>query len=196
MNRFANYVIAYHGCDRLVRDSVINGGTLKKSTNTYDWLGNGIYFWENDERRALEWAEFQKKVGKVKEPAVVGAVIDLGNCLDLTQRDSVDFLKAGYQLLLLRSKSSNFKIPDNHTVNKSGDILKRDLDCAVIEQIHYMNRVKGYDSFDTVRGLFPEGDEVYPGSCFVDKTHVQICVVNTDNIIGYFLPRNSNRKKA
>lgn len=48
-SRRANLVIGFHGCDRSVVENVI-------STNDYDWLGSGIYFWENNEERAWQWA--------------------------------------------------------------------------------------------------------------------------------------------
>ena len=48
-SRRANLVIGFHGCDRSVVETVI-------STNDYDWLGSGIYFWENNEERAWQWA--------------------------------------------------------------------------------------------------------------------------------------------
>ena len=193
MHRFSNYVIAYHGCDKKTQEYVVNGGVFKKSINSYDWLGNGIYFWENDEQRALEWAKELKKRGKISNPAVVGAIIDMGNCLDLTQRDSVELLKVGYNLLQLRSDLSGIKIPKNHTINRFGDILERDLDCAVIQQIHSWVEYEGLDKYDTVRGVFTEGGEVYPGAGFVNKTHIQICVVNPNRIIGCFLPRANPR---
>ena len=54
----SNLVIGFHGCDQSVVDKVVAGGeNLLASTNDYDWLGNGIYFWENNEARALQWAE-------------------------------------------------------------------------------------------------------------------------------------------
>lgn len=193
MHRFSNYVIAYHGCDKEIQERVVSGGAFKKSRNAYDWLGNGVYFWENDELRALEWARELKKRGKISNPAVVGAIIDMGNCLDLTQRESVDLLRVGYNLLMLRSRLSGIKVPENHTVNRFGDILERDLDCAVIEQIHSWVELNNLEKYDTVRGVFTEGGEVYPGAGFVSKTHIQICVVNPNNIIGCFLPRTNSR---
>ena len=48
-SRRANLVIGFHGCDRSVVEKVIR-------TNDYDWLGSGIYFWENNEERAWQWA--------------------------------------------------------------------------------------------------------------------------------------------
>jgi len=31
--------------------------TLIQSQEAYDWLGHGMYFWDNNERRAFQWAE-------------------------------------------------------------------------------------------------------------------------------------------
>lgn len=79
-----NTVLAFHGCDAGIRDAVVNGAELKPSTNSYDWLGNGIYFWESDPVSAFEWAvqAKERKDSSVMEPVVLGAVLDLGNCLD------------------------------------------------------------------------------------------------------------------
>ena len=56
-----NIILGFHGCDQDVRDNVITGkGLLRKSSNDYDWLGNGIYFWENNYDRALEYAQYIK----------------------------------------------------------------------------------------------------------------------------------------
>ena len=49
-SRRSNLVIGFHGCDQSVVEKVIAGKTeLLASTNDYDWLGNGIYFWEGQE---------------------------------------------------------------------------------------------------------------------------------------------------
>ena len=109
--------------------------------------------------------------------------------MDFTQRESTDLLKVGYKLLKLRSDLNGIAIPENHNINKFGDILERDLDCAVIEQIHDLTSTYNLQKYDTVRGVFTEGKEVYPHAGFVEKTHIQICVVNTKNIIGCFIPR-------
>ena len=48
-----NLVIDY--CDKSVVDAVVAGKTeLLASTNDYDWLGNGIYFWGNNEEKNLK----------------------------------------------------------------------------------------------------------------------------------------------
>ena len=44
--------------------------------------------------------------------------------------------------------------------------------------------------FDTMRGVFPEGGPLFKGSEISEKTHIQIAVRNTENILGYIWPRN------
>ncbi len=59
MSRLATaFVLGYHGCEKAVADAIIGSDTqhLAPSRQDYDWLGSGIYFWEADPRRALEWA--------------------------------------------------------------------------------------------------------------------------------------------
>ena len=80
-SRQSNLVIGFHGCDKSVIDAVVAGKTeLLASTNDYDWLGNGIYFWGNNDERTWQWANdsAKRKSSLVKEPAVIGAIIDLG----------------------------------------------------------------------------------------------------------------------
>lgn len=104
-SRRSNLVVGFHGCDKSVVDAVIAGKTeLLASANDYEWLGSGIYFWENNEDRAWQWAKqlSTRKSSSVKEPAVIGAIIDLGYCLDLT--DSFLFARIK-KLLILYSKN-------------------------------------------------------------------------------------------
>lgn len=61
-------VIAYHGCDAETAERLLRGESFKKSQNDYDWLGEGIYFWEYGADRALKFAQDQKRRGKVTNP--------------------------------------------------------------------------------------------------------------------------------
>src|SRR6266496_3663510 len=92
-------VIAYHGCDAAVAAKVLAGTSrLRLSTNPYDWLGKGIYFWEHGPQRAREWAIEQAKLSraKIKEPCVLGARINLGECLDLLDTANTRILRKWY----------------------------------------------------------------------------------------------------
>lgn len=189
--KLPNLVLGFHGCNKTVFHRVINEGQhLKKSINSYDWLGNGIYFWEQNYQRAFEWAKGRYD----SEAAVIGAVIDLGYCLNLTDSSSADILRFGYDVLNLRCKTVGAKLPQNRKSSKSKDILLRDLDCAVIEQIHDFNRITNNAMYDSVRGIFVEGGAPYEGSEFREKTHVQICICNPNCIKGYFAPLKEDTK--
>lgn len=82
------FTIGFHGCDKTVGRRVVAGViSLRPSTNKYDWLGHGIYFWENNFQRAVDFANALKsrkdRQSKLRVPSAIGAVLDIGFCLDL-----------------------------------------------------------------------------------------------------------------
>lgn len=117
----------------------------------------------------------------MSNPAVVGAVIDLGLCLDLTTSAGIEQLKIAHKRLLQIASKAAFDLPEN---NKDG--LRRNLDCAVIETLHEIRRTAGEAAIDAVRGIFIEGDQIYPSAGFFEKTHTQICVRTPECIKGVF----------
>jgi hypothetical protein len=164
---------------------------LRASNESFDWLGHGMYFWENNPRRGLLWAEQKKNAGTLKEPAVIGAVIDLGKCLDLLDSRNIELLKNCFSLFKADSEKLDKPIPKNvdHPNSDDRDNVLRYLDCAVIEYTHSFLRTKNETPFDSVRAAFIEGDPIYPGAGFNDKTHMQLCIINPNCIKGFFLPR-------
>lgn len=188
-------VLGFHGCDKSVAMEILNSSSthLKSSKNNYDWLGDGIYFWLNDPQRAYEWAcQMQiRKPKSIKEPFVIGAVIDLGLCLNFSERESVLLLQKAYENLRQNFEVLGLNINDtyqNKVPDEGGFNLLRPLDCAVIKHLHSLTEQEGI-SFDTVYGYFQEGKNAYDGAGIKEKSHIQICVRNTDCIKGYFLPR-------
>jgi hypothetical protein len=96
-----SFILGFHGCDASVAEKVISGRAhLIPSQNDYDWLGEGIYFWENSPARALEYARLRKRHpapgNKIRKPAVIGAVIDLARCLNLLDTKFLRVAKEGY----------------------------------------------------------------------------------------------------
>lgn len=72
-------------------------------------------------------------------------------------------------------------------VNSGGqDQLIRRIDCAVINTVHQLRSDAKEQPFDTVKGIFTEGEPAYENAGFAEKTHVQICVRNQDCIKGVF----------
>ena len=163
-SRRSNLVIGFHGCDKSVVDAVVAGKTdLLSSTNDYDWLGNGIYFWENNEERAWQWAKYLQE------------------------------LKDAYEFMVELYKESGLELPQNTSIGKSTDLLIRKLDCAVVQTALTYNKKANAHPYDSVKGVFWEGQELYPNAGFREKNHIQICVCNPNCIKGYFLPRGINQ---
>lgn len=192
-----SFILGFHGCDASVAENVFCGKSeLRFANNDYDWLGHGVYFWENNPARALQFAKQAVKYpqisrGKIKKPAVVGAVIDLGHCLNLLDSKYIELIKATYIAFEQEAKSTGQAMPENTVLDKAGDVLVRKLDCAIIEMAHReQNKLaelyKDAYKFDSTRGVFTEGSQLYPNSGFRDKNHIQICVRNPVCIKGYF----------
>lgn len=193
------FVLGFHGCDRGVAERVLSGkDNLKQSENDYDWLGHGIYFWEGNPQRALHYAKHLKQnphlsKSRVKPEAVVGAIIDLGNCLNLLEAESLQILTSSFTSIWKFAENSGSSLPENvKPLDEEEDVLIRRLDCAVIQMTHTLYDDIGKKPFNTVRGVFWEGKELYPNAGFREKNHIQICVRNLNCIKGYFHPRKAD----
>jgi hypothetical protein len=181
-------VVGYHGCDvRVARKVISLTDSLLPSQNPWDWLGHGYYFWEDSLTRAKRWAEVESKRhgSGIKNPAVLGAVIDLGNCLNLADAEALKQVRAAYEEYERACTSGGIE----RAKNRGPDLRARYLDCAVMESLHQFRQEEGKPAFDTVRGFFIEGRELYDGAGFRELDHIQICVRSLDQIIGFFWPR-------
>lgn len=60
-------LIGFHGCDVSRQQELLaTPSLLPKSEEAFDWLGNGMYFWENNYQRAMEWAIDKERKGRIK----------------------------------------------------------------------------------------------------------------------------------
>jgi hypothetical protein len=179
-----SYVMAFHGCSRKTGEAALaeHPKHLPFAKNEHDWLGHGIYFWEGNPGRALEWA----KTHHPKDPFVVGAVIDLGRCLDLLDVSGIAQVKDAYETLSKIYAAVGEELPRNK--GPLPDKGRRLLDCLVINTIHEYRKSQDAPPCDTVRAMFPEGDPLYEGAGFLEKNHIQICVRSTRSIKAYFRP--------
>lgn len=194
-------VIGYHGCDKEIADRVLAGeGHLEYSSNNHDWLGNGVYFWEYGEARAYDWARWRSSTGgpgvKIKDPAVVGAIIHLGNCFDLLDTRNTELLGKMFKVYQEVCEKTGLKLPQNSKSHKlDTDYTRRLLDCAVvnftIEAIETQENIK----YQSVRCVFTEGKEAFDGSYIKHKSHIQIAVRDRSAILGYFKPALTSPSK-
>ncbi len=181
------FVLGFHGGDKATIDAVLSGNSahLVESKGRFEWLGNGIYFWENDPQRGLEWAESGHSKKRAKEPDVVGAIIDLGLCLDLTTRMGLDEVARAFATLSDAYARTGEPLPTNVG---GPDHFKRELDCQVIQALHLYRQEQGLQAYDAVRAPFPEDEPLFSGAGFRRRNHIQIAVINPKCIKGYFRP--------
>lgn len=183
--KYDRTVLAYHGCDAEVAKRVLAGEPFQKSENVFDWLGKGVYFWEYGIDRALKFAEFQMGRGKVKHPATVGAIIQLGECFDLMDTKYTSELANAFKIFKKLKRKAKEPLPKNK--GKTPDKKLRNLDCAVLNFYLQALEENGL-RYDTVRCAFVEGPPAFTGSKIRQESHIQIAVRNPDCILGVFRP--------
>ncbi|MBV9107813.1 MAG: hypothetical protein JO306_00225 [Gemmatimonadetes bacterium] len=174
---YSREVRGYHGCDSRIARRILAGEAFATSANAWDWLGDGIYFWEYGPDRAMRWAEQQ---ARIRNPAVLGSMIQLGTCFDLLDTRFTRQLGEFYRRWITVMSREGVVPPQNRG-------KARFLDRAVIEAF-FLDTGEAGTVYDTVRGAFVEGEPIFPGSGFFSDTHVQIAVRNPQSIIGVFRP--------
>lgn len=196
--RHAAWVLAYHGCDRKIGERILAGKEdVRSSANLYDWLGHGAYFWENSHARAVQWARHVKdhpgvSKTRINRPFAVGAIIDPGHCLDLTTHEAIEPMRSAYNALRENMETLGLPLPQNEPGHSAdADLVRRKLDCAVINLLHSIRQSRDELPFDTVRYPFSEGNPLFPGSKILENTHIQWCVRDpAKSLLGYFRPRD------
>ncbi len=129
---------------------------------------------------------------KIKSPAILGAFINLGECFDLLDTANTGLLEQLYPEFRRFILQSGKSVPKNEPApgTQEPDKVLRKLDCAVInwslDQLSRVGRV-----YQTVRGVFVEGNPAYPGGGIMLKSHIQISVRDQRCIIGFFRPNPS-----
>jgi hypothetical protein len=184
-------VIGYHGCDLAVAERLLAGEPFVPSDNDFDWLGRGVYFWEYGVDRALRFAHDQVARGKVAVPAVVGAVLQLGECFDLLDTRFTDTVATDYPVWEATMRMLAVPLPVN--AGATPDLKLRRLDCAVLNWMLDAHASRASVVYDSVRGGFAEGLAVFPGSGLQRETHVQVAIRNPSCILGVFRPTSPRR---
>ncbi|MEX1224186.1 MAG: hypothetical protein WEA31_06515 [Pirellulales bacterium] len=202
-------VVGYHACRRDFAEELAAGRLALEdwphSTNAYDWLGSGIYFWEGSFRRAEEWGRDRVR----GEIAIIEAKIQLGRCLDLMETEYLAMIRRIYERLVETYNNLGIPIPSNMEIRptqgtvarivsildrinsrlysalvgvrfeRRGERKLRNLDCLVLNQfLQFTDRAMPHEkfAFQTVRCSFEEGDPIFPGSMIRQQNHIQISV--------------------
>lgn len=193
-------LVVYHGCDVTTRDDLVSGRLrhLNHSNNQYDWLGPGAYFFEGDVERALLFAQAshhnpdKRYTAKpIATPAVVGAILQVQNWLDMTTQAGIKEFSLAYQAMVTGLNVAGTAIPANRPANEADtDVIYRALDNAVFTWLHAAraSQEPPLPSFQAVRAAFHQGEKVAPTSGFHASTHIQIALRDNNCVLGWFLP--------
>jgi hypothetical protein len=184
--RYARSIIGYHGCTVVTASRILRGESFLPSNNDYDWLGRGVYFWEHGPDRALRFIKEKLKREKRRErPAVVGAVVQLGECFDLLDTHFTNNLRQLYPSFVQSLASAGRNLPSNK--GPESELKRRYLDCAMLNW--YLSELEADNQqYQTVRGCFVEGGAAFPGSGIQAQSHIQVAVRDPACIIGVFRP--------
>lgn len=155
--------VGFHGTSRSSAQRILEGG-FRPSVNPYDWLGDGFYFFQDGLTRARQWAEEQHG----SQAVVLQAHIDLGDCLDLLDRDSFALVSDAYDIVVTRHRQAGLPLP----AQRGG---AHGMDRLVINETVKALELSG-QRVGSVRAVFQEGRPAFPGSALYDQAHIQIAV--------------------
>jgi hypothetical protein len=172
-------VVGYHACSRSFAADLLSGRKRVRdwelSQHDYEWLGEGIYFWEHAPGRAWQWARQHHP----DNPAVVATEIRLGRCLDLGDTLFAPLLRETYERIMAEYQRDGRSLPQN---TGGTDRLARRLDCLIINRF-LKGVATGWASgdtesppFQTIRCPFEEGEPAFPGGNIRLLSHIQIAV--------------------
>jgi hypothetical protein len=169
-------VVAFHGTSRRTAETLVSGVPFRQSENEGDWLGHGIYFWENAPQQAWTWAKQRHK----SEAAVVGALVRLGRCIDLFDPTNTQLLDDAHENYLNHCKEIGRETKSNVNANKY-------LDCAIWNHLALSLQAVG-QGFESARAVFvPQTanakQRLWARSGVLRNAHIQVCIRQPKNIL-------------
>ena len=170
-------VRGFHGTTKSSADAILQNG-FQISQNPYDWLGDGVYFFQDGLARAWEWAHENHG----QDAAVIGAEILLDGCMDLLDTKWTRIISEVYDQFLSNVKRLGLSLPQQ----TSG---AHRLDREVINYAVGVLNEQGI-SIACVRASFWEGRPIYPDSAFYYYGHIQIAVRDVESCISQLWPES------
>lgn len=186
----------YHGTTKELADKILVERRFKISRNPYDWLGAGVYFYQDAPIKALAWADRfsvkSEKRGTV--PVVLEVDLDLGSVFDLFLPESHQILKEAYELtgvrgsgrgqlrpVLRNHKGERFRLFSSVPVSSTEFLGNNYVDAMTIRRALSLIADAEGSTPKCVRQFFWEGQELYAGSYFFDHSNIQLCIPGGDS---------------
>jgi len=179
-------IVGYHGNKKSKCLAFIKSGVLI-SCDDSKWLGRGMYFWDN-KSNADYW--LKEKIRKteldcMEDGAIIQALIDCDEMLDLTDQSVVEELNNVWVLLRVRDKKFSYDAELGYKLNY---ILER------IEDFSSISVIKGIGDYrDYYRR---KGDDFFilKDSRIIEDVKVLYCVRCSNAIIEKIMEEVQNEK--
>ena len=148
-------------------DIILRSG-FRISQNPYDWLGDGVYFFQDGLERAWAWA--RENHGQFA--AVIGVEILLDDCLDMLDTRWTKIISGVYDQFLSNFKQLGLSLPPQTTGAHRLDREVINYAVGVLNEQGIIVR--------SVRASFWEGRPIYADSAFYELGHIQVAVRDVD----------------
>ena len=161
-------VWGYHGTTQERADAILAHGQFRLSQNPWEWLGDGVYFWQDAPSRALQWgSEWAARTGE--KVAVLRARIRLGEgCLDLLDTDAAE-------LIWEYARHFGAKFPKGRPWPMNRSSGRHELDATFFNWVALALAGDGI-AVTSIRAAIAEGEPLFEGSPIRRRSHVQIAV--------------------
>lgn len=197
-------VYGYHGTSEkraahILTPSSQNLFNFNPSANDYDWLGHGIYFFQDYSIHVVEHAEAAARQDACA-PAVLQFEIDLTDCLDLGDYRKQNLVLNAFKLCDDMARASGVPLPRQQSLVRElaegipgrkqdlpGQGGPHRLDCYILNHARLIAQKKD-KHIKSARGIFVEGKPIYENSHFHSRAHVQIAVFD-QSVIRRFVRR-------
>jgi hypothetical protein len=187
-------VVGFHGTVRSSAEILLTPQPFKVRTNGYDWLGTGVYFWQESALRAKVWARSIATLSD--EPVVLAADLDLSECLDLFDLKDYNSLRRMYprflelegstsplaQAGLVVQRGRQYTTDDSSSDPLTRMPIRNFRDCAFLDWA-----VEKFSSagrrITSIRSAFVSGNALFEESFLFDWSHSQIAVLEPVSVI-------------
>lgn len=170
-------VVGFHGTTVPAAIKILESG-FKMGERDWDWLGAGIYFWQDAPHRAIEWAQL-RATGKIggkavqdSSVAIVEADLALEGCLDLLDNDWNEVIRSStgeFLKQLTPTQRNDFKNMQPRGCNR--------LDCAFFNYfVASWQDSRPDEPIRSVRAAVAEGNPILTDSPIRYESHVQIAI--------------------
>jgi hypothetical protein len=166
-------VLGYHGTSarsaELILGSANRSHEFLDSENDTDWLGDGVYFFQDAPYRAVEWPKIRMPPpARTMDPVVLCAEIELTDCLDLIDIKASEVIVQWYPQMTADYRRRRLPLPKNVGGRRRRD---RALINFVVEGME-----RSGTKVNAVRAAFKEGHPIVPGSQLYSHAHIQIVI--------------------